>query len=882
MAVVVLVASTCVDASSVLLHQDASRPLLSEEEADLRHGLHNLSHTSPSFSALQDSEYADNGGFFLDEFEAVTRSDTLECPSANVITTRYKCQVRDEWVDCYRRHCCQGYNFVAGRCLPDSVDPCTQNFCEQKCSVYFGRVICTCFSGYRFSPENHKRGIQPVCLDIDECASRTGICQHECVNKPGSFSCSCRPGYRLRGDNTTCELESEGGAVPSPRQWEAPHPHESNRARVHARTRDQNERCSASCSSVGQMSAKIRSLEEKIDALSTAVRLYSFASGLPGPEGPPGPPGGTGPRGFPGPAGSPGSPGAPGPQGPRWTAPPKTTVSPLPADDPFTREDFPFDSWTVTNGQGRRKFCRCRRGAVGPPGATGKPGTRGLPGIPGVPGEKGDPGSFDFLNLMIADVRHDIQKLQEAVFGDDMPEPYDLAGALARGEVSQAAWQKQYHSQLQDIMAGQYDNTIFGAPRHFQPQPLQLGDARREGQPQDIPSGAPAITQTYIMPPTTPGPPPLPQTPLDPSTEDSIVQERVMLATQEGDGEDGIPDGYYDSLLGHDDSMLEEYISHYDYGQLPEANYISDYALDSPIPSSQILSFAPSRTFRSADSSATTVGHHENPSHTTQSHVRASPGRRSLPDNLTANSGEKGGQDRSENISIDLFSSQTSEEALNTQPTMTLEDRNSPDSSNIDSAFSGSPTIEASQGTANHTYGKPNEGGSSSREHTSDPEETEGGSDWPKLNSQNGSVRDNDMTTRKITAEGGEGDKNSRATVSEINKSRIRETEKLIDILDDILKEVNITEQLSRSPRHSDEPQQPSTPPRAPSDSTSRDTNGSNSGDESRAVSPNTPELKGSQKVTSEPSAHVTLSNVQEAAPQAVSGTRGVSGRGEE
>lgn len=56
----------------------------------------------------------------------------------------------------------------------------------------------------------------------------------------------------------------------------------------------------------------------------------------------------------------------------------------------------------------------------GPPGALGKPGPRGLPGIPGVPGEKGDPGSFDFLNLMIADVRHDIQKLQEKVFGDEM------------------------------------------------------------------------------------------------------------------------------------------------------------------------------------------------------------------------------------------------------------------------------------------------------------------------------------------------------------------------------------------------------------------------------------------------------------------------------
>ena len=71
--VVVLVASTCIDASSVLLHPDASLSLLPEQEGELRHSLYNLSHISPSFSAPHDTEYGDNGGFFLDEFEAVTR-----------------------------------------------------------------------------------------------------------------------------------------------------------------------------------------------------------------------------------------------------------------------------------------------------------------------------------------------------------------------------------------------------------------------------------------------------------------------------------------------------------------------------------------------------------------------------------------------------------------------------------------------------------------------------------------------------------------------------------------------------------------------------------------------------------------------------------------
>lgn len=761
--VVLVAASAFCEASSVLLHPDASLPLLSEQEEDARHGLRNLTHTAPSFS-LQDTEYGHNGGFFLDEFEAVTRSDTLECPSANVITTRYKCQVKDQWVDCYRRHCCQGYNFVAGRCLPDSVDPCSQNFCEQKCSVYFGRVICTCFSGYRFSPENHKRGITPVCLDIDECSSGTGICQHECINEPGSFRCSCRPGFRLRGDNTTCELESEGGAVPSPRQWDASAPPESAQARVRPHRRNQGSECSASCTSVGQMAAKIRSLEEKIDALSTAVRLYSFAAGLPGPEGPPGPPGSSGPRGFPGPAGSPGPPGEEGPQGPRWTAPPKTTVAPLPADDPFTKEDFPLDSWTVITGQGRRKFCRCRRGAVGPPGANGKPGPRGLPGIPGVRGEKGDPGSFDFLNLMIADVRHDIQKLQEKVFGDNLPEPYDLAAAVARGEASQAAWQKKYRSQLQEIATEEYDNRIFGAATRFQPHLLQFGGAMPADQRQDTPGNS--MTEASKMPQASPRPPPPQMMQPDPSTEeDSIVHQQVL--TVEGDTPVPVdfPDDFYSTHLVHDDSLLEEYISHYDYSQLPEAHYISDYAQDAPIPSSQILSFSPSRTFHSSDQSATAIDSHDSSLHSSPSQVRASPGRRSLADDSAPAQGEREGQvhDQSENRSIDLFSSQDSEtlEPM-MQPTMTLGARKFPNLSNTDSDPTGFPR---------------------------------------RLSSQEGLMRDNNNDK-----EGKDEDKNSPTSVLEINKSRIRESERLIEMLDDILREVNLTEQLSRTPRNLDEP----------------------------------------------------------------------------
>ncbi len=60
-------------------------------------------------------------------------------------------------------------------------------------------------------------------------------------------------------------------------------------------------------------------------------------------------------------------------------------------------------------GSGKRKhFCKCRRGPIGPPGPPGATGDRGFRGPTGRKGPKGEQGSFDFLMLMIADMRHDI------------------------------------------------------------------------------------------------------------------------------------------------------------------------------------------------------------------------------------------------------------------------------------------------------------------------------------------------------------------------------------------------------------------------------------------------------------------------------------------
>lgn len=49
-------------------------------------------------------------------------------------------------------------------------------------------------------------------------------------------------------------------------------------------------------------------------------------------------------------------------------------------------------------------------------GAPGSTGAQGLPGERGPRGPKGAQGSFDFLLLVMADLRHDIQQIQHRIF----------------------------------------------------------------------------------------------------------------------------------------------------------------------------------------------------------------------------------------------------------------------------------------------------------------------------------------------------------------------------------------------------------------------------------------------------------------------------------
>ncbi|KAI4888957.1 hypothetical protein NFI96_008567 [Prochilodus magdalenae] len=116
----------------------------------------------------------------------------------------------------------------------------------------------------------------------------------------------------------------------------------------------------------------------------TNEKMLTAHSFLPGPPGQPGPPGSPGPKG---PPGGPGHSGPPGPPGPRGQMGP---MGPSP------------DLSHIKQG---------RRGPMGPPGA------------PGRDGMKGPPGSFDFLLLLMADIRNDIAELQNKVFGKQMPSP---------------------------------------------------------------------------------------------------------------------------------------------------------------------------------------------------------------------------------------------------------------------------------------------------------------------------------------------------------------------------------------------------------------------------------------------------------------------------
>ncbi|XP_060685182.1 collagen and calcium-binding EGF domain-containing protein 1 isoform X1 [Hemiscyllium ocellatum] len=306
------------------------------------------------------------------------------CPENKIITTEYPClKSTGEVATCIRKKCCRGYKFVLGQCIPEDYDVCSGAPCEQQCTDNFGRVLCTCYLGYYFDRVKHRNREKPYCIDIDECFKSNGtVCSQICLNTPGSYKCACKEGFHLKEDGKTCsKSESAGQYIKSDTVMKAG-------------------TCSTTCEDIQQIKQAVLQLKQKVTSLpnniadnskqrSNSDKLFASNSYNYGLNGPPGPTGLPGPKGSPGPKGQAGSPGPPGPRGMMGPIGPSPDISHI--------------------KQGKR-------GAVGPPGASGRDGAKGERGAPGPRGSPGPPGSFDFLLLMLADIRNDIAELQLKVF----------------------------------------------------------------------------------------------------------------------------------------------------------------------------------------------------------------------------------------------------------------------------------------------------------------------------------------------------------------------------------------------------------------------------------------------------------------------------------
>lgn len=62
--------------------------------------------------------------------------------------------------------------------LPVGVDVCAGSPCEQQCTDNFGRVVCTCYPGYRFDRERHRNHKSPYCLG--QCIMSITVMEQSC------------------------------------------------------------------------------------------------------------------------------------------------------------------------------------------------------------------------------------------------------------------------------------------------------------------------------------------------------------------------------------------------------------------------------------------------------------------------------------------------------------------------------------------------------------------------------------------------------------------------------------------------------------------------------------------------------------------------------
>ncbi|XP_038222042.1 collagen and calcium-binding EGF domain-containing protein 1-like [Zerene cesonia] len=268
--------------------------------------------------ATQDTGYYAEDGYHDDVIDVIDKS--AECPTDRVLRSRETCRVGGADVQCIRLHCCETHHYIAGRCVPKTVDPCSLRLCEQACEVREDRMWCTCYQGFSFSEDHYRRKTQPYCIDINECTDNNGGCDQKCVNDPGGHHCECVPPFTIADDGRKCIRPVV--TVPEPLPL------------VRAASR-----CYAPCDTVSWLSRKVKLLSDQLHSTQAALKKLldnpvlkgegddRFAEGTyayrvldatapleggycrceRGPRGPPGPPGMEGPKGETGPRGPRGS-----------------------------------------------------------------------------------------------------------------------------------------------------------------------------------------------------------------------------------------------------------------------------------------------------------------------------------------------------------------------------------------------------------------------------------------------------------------------------------------------------------------------------------------------------------------------------------------------
>ncbi|CAH0718127.1 unnamed protein product, partial [Brenthis ino] len=264
--------------------------------------------TPVSLVLCQDTGYYAEDGYRDD---AIDVADTHSiCPTDKILRSRETCRVDGVDMQCIRLNCCEDYSYIAGRCIPKSVEPCSLRLCEQACEVRDQRVWCSCHPGFRFDVDSYLRKRQPYCVDIDECSSNNGGCDQLCINDPGGYHCQCAPPLIVANDGRRCIQ---------------PEPLPLVRA---------SSRCYAPCDTVSWLSRKVKQLSDQLHTTQSALKKLlenpvlkgedgRFAEGTyayrvldatapleggycrceRGPRGPAGAPGMEGPKGDTGPRG---------------------------------------------------------------------------------------------------------------------------------------------------------------------------------------------------------------------------------------------------------------------------------------------------------------------------------------------------------------------------------------------------------------------------------------------------------------------------------------------------------------------------------------------------------------------------------------------------